>query len=454
MSARWSWRLDPRRVVDTALVDAWARWAARRDRWGPRVRVARAHGRRLERAERSRRRAVAADPRHLHRFEARRFSQQGEDGLLAEVLRRVGAPSRFAVEVGAADGAENCTRALVEDGWSAVWVEGDPGRAAAARVVAGGRPVEVVEAFVDAGNVVALLDATGAPDEPDLLVIDVDGNDWWIWRTLARRLRARVVLIEYNPVVGRRAWWVLPHDPSHRWDETARHGAGLGALEALGRTLGYRLVGCDSNGVNACFVRADLVGDLDPGDARRHWVAPGHRLPFGHPWAPELSTPPTAPVPLEHAPSIRLALDRAPRARAVEPGQPVHVVVTVADGAPVPIGSTLPYPVRLAWWWARGGGEPRPAEPARAPQSWWAEPGDVRALVCRAVAPDEPGPWTLVLALVQESVRWMDAPGSSGRLEVPGWHVGVPGVASTLDVLQGDRRPPGGRRGWPPGRWP
>jgi FkbM family methyltransferase len=158
-------------------------------------------------------------------------------------------------------------------------------------------------------------------------------------------------------------------------------------------------------------VHARLVADLVA-------AAPAGPMAPAGPTAP----PASAPVPLEHAESIRLELDRIETPRAIEPGQPVQVVVTVANGTPVPIGSTLPHPVQLAWWWTRDGGG-RPDNPPRSPQAWWAEPGEERSLVCRAVAPVEPGSWTLVLGLVQESVRWMDGPGSPGRLDLPGWQV-------------------------------
>jgi hypothetical protein len=94
-------------------------------------------------------RAGARHQPDLQRFEATRFSQNGEDGILAELLRRLDLRAGVAVEIGAADGSENCTRALVEDGWRAVWIEGDPGEAAQARVV-GGESVEVVAAIVTA----------------------------------------------------------------------------------------------------------------------------------------------------------------------------------------------------------------------------------------------------------------------------------------------------------------
>ena len=65
----------------------------------------------------------ATDPVSLRPSERSRFSQNGEDGVIDEVMRRIGTASRTFVEIGASDGRENCTRALVEQGWTGAWVE-------------------------------------------------------------------------------------------------------------------------------------------------------------------------------------------------------------------------------------------------------------------------------------------------------------------------------------------
>jgi hypothetical protein len=110
--------------------------------------------------------------------------------------------------------------------------------------------VRVVEAFVDRESILSALEEASTPTEPDLLVIDVDGNDYWIRESVASRYLPRVVVIEYNPTVGPHLQWVMPYNPNHQWNNTAWHGAGLAALARLGRRLGYELVGCDSHGVN------------------------------------------------------------------------------------------------------------------------------------------------------------------------------------------------------------
>src|SRR5512135_8523 len=66
-----------------------------------------------------------ADPKRLHRFEHQVYSQNGEDGAVAEIFRRIGTTDKFFVEIGVGDGLENNTVNLLSEGWRGVWVDGD-----------------------------------------------------------------------------------------------------------------------------------------------------------------------------------------------------------------------------------------------------------------------------------------------------------------------------------------
>ena len=98
--------------------------------------------------------------------------------------------------------------------------------------------VSIRRDFVSAANIADILLAEGTPPEIDLLSIDVDGNDYWIWRSLPA-FRPKVVVIEVNPFFEPPLRWVLPYDAAFRWNGDWRFGASLAALEALGRELGY-----------------------------------------------------------------------------------------------------------------------------------------------------------------------------------------------------------------------
>ena len=385
----------------------------RNSQQGPSARMVRRYVRVLSRLERHLPTKVAADQLHLHlhRFERSEYSQNGEDGILAEIFARIGPRDRSFIEIGASDGAENCTRALVERGWRGVWIEGDQAKAVAARRVIGARPVAVVGSFVDRESIASVLADARASGTPDLLVIDIDGNDYWIWEEVSFRYRARVVVIEYNAIMGPRRRWVMPYNAAHQWDETYWHGASLAALAVLGSRLGYTLIGCDSCGVNAFFVLSSEAGPFPSHPPRYHYVGPRYRLPFGHPRdAFESFEAPV--VPDEQCALIRLSLV-PPKRTTVRPGGLVYVCATVENGTSVPIGTSRSRPVHLASWWLDEDGRRLPAEPERSVQPWRANPRSTSHLVGRATAPSVPGRYTLVFGLVQETVRWFDEPTST-----------------------------------------
>jgi len=226
-------------------------------------------------------------PNNLRNFENRVYSQNGEDGILEEVFRRIGTTDRVFIEFGVQDGTQCCTRNLLENGsWSGIWIECSPECVANAEKLFKQFPVTTVERFLTAENIASIFVEAGAPREFDLMVIDVDGNDYWMWNALAERFRPRVVVIEYNGTFGPYEEWVMPYDPQHRCDESAYFGASLTSYANLGSKYGYSLVGCDSMGVNAVFVRNDVAGEAFDGlnqPPAYHYVAPYYDWWFGHP---------------------------------------------------------------------------------------------------------------------------------------------------------------------------
>ena len=231
------------------------------------------------------------EQRKLNRWERKVFSQSGEDGIIAEIFRRIGSTHRTFVEFAAGDGIENNTAYLLHSGWTGFWIEAHD---AYVNEILSNHSRKIEEgalrfrrAFVTAENIESLLEGADVPEEIDLLSIDIDRNDYWVWSKIAR-CRPRVVVIEYNAVLPPGFEWVVDYAPNATWDGTSNFGASLTALELLGVRKGYRLVGCDLTGVNAFFVRDDLVGELfcGPFTAENHYEPPRYYLTrrlVGHP---------------------------------------------------------------------------------------------------------------------------------------------------------------------------
>lgn len=384
---------------------------------------------RLSRAQAREASYLAARPDHLRHSERRVHSQNGEDGLLEEAFRRLGVERGTFVEFGASDGSENCTRHLLELGWSGVWIEGDSDAVSAARQVVADRPVHVVQGFLTVDCIRRTFADAGVPAEPDLMVVDVDGNDWWLAREVLRSHRPRAVLVEVNASMGR-APWVMPYDEQHEWDRTRWYGASLVSWTHLFRTHGYVLATCESTGVNALFVRqpdAAALG-LPPGGRRprEEYVSPKqHATSYGHPVGSRVraDAPRLRPEQLAH---VVLTEPRLHSAAPLRARQPVFASVVVVNGTPSALGTGGATPVRLAVRWSPvdRASAAVPCEPERSELAADIAPGARRWCPVRTTAPEEPGLWTMTVTLVQEHVAWLDDVGKPTPLPQVQVHAG------------------------------
>lgn len=230
------------------------------------------------------------DPKRLMRYEYQVFSQSGEDGIIHEIFKRIGETNRYFVEFGVGDGLESNTASLLLKGWRGLWIEGDSAFSKTIREnlkkVIGSSQLHFQNLFVTPDNIETFFREAGVPREFDLLSIDIDGNDFWVWKAV-QDFSPRVVVIEYNAALGPDFEWVMDYNPDHFWDSTANEGASLKSLEMLGAEKGYRLVGCNLIGVNAFFIREDLLGDnfAAPFMSENHFEPPRYFLKrnVGHP---------------------------------------------------------------------------------------------------------------------------------------------------------------------------
>ncbi|GBR75245.1 hypothetical protein NO1_2262, partial [Candidatus Termititenax aidoneus] len=126
----------------------------------------------------------------------------------------------------------------------------------------------VINAFITAANINQLISLDGnCSGEIDLLSIDIDGNDYWVWEAISC-IKPRMVVIEYNAKFPPTHEWVMKYDEKHIWCGDDEQGASLKSLELLGARLGYQLVGTNWNGVNAFFVKKEAAKNLFPQPAQ------------------------------------------------------------------------------------------------------------------------------------------------------------------------------------------
>ena len=203
-------------------------------------------------------------------YEASLFSQNGEDGIIRYIFSQIGFDSRYFVEFGFGAHQCNSLRLILHENFKGLMMDGSEEQCRIFNLTCkakGISDVHAVNAFIDRDNLEHLIRSNNIPAEIDFLSIDVDGNDYWFWKCL-QCINPRVICIEYNSGIGSKYSWTIPYNKE--FERFSAHpsgffaGASIKALESLGEKKGYRLVGCDTTGTNAFFLRNDLGNNQIP----------------------------------------------------------------------------------------------------------------------------------------------------------------------------------------------
>lgn len=206
------------------------------------------------------------DKKRLEPFGFKVYSQNEEDGMIAEIFNRIGTTNKFFIEFGVEDGLQCNTHFLLFQGWEGVYMEGSAEFCEKIRenfkIPLERGQLTLLHSFITAENINDLIAQTKAKDlvEIDLLSIDIDGNDYHIFNAISI-IKPRVIVIEINAKFPPPVEYVMPYNPTHIWDGSDIQGASLESLTKLAKQKGYNLVATDLKGVNAFFVRTDLCGD-------------------------------------------------------------------------------------------------------------------------------------------------------------------------------------------------
>jgi hypothetical protein len=194
------------------------------------------------------------DSKWLLGFAGNVTSQKGEDGVIAKILELIGVRDGWCVEFGAWDGKHlsNTYNLIANKGFAAVLIEGGAKRFPALVETFRNNPkVIAINAFVGFSahdGLDAILAKTAISIDFDLLSIDIDGNDYHVWKAVTR-YRPKLVVIEYNPTIPSVVEFV------QRADLTVNHGSSIRSLVLLAKEKGYELVAATE--YNCFFVKAE-----------------------------------------------------------------------------------------------------------------------------------------------------------------------------------------------------
>ncbi len=206
------------------------------------------------------------------------FAQWGDDGIIQYLIHTLGIENKIFIEFGVENYQEANTRyLLINNNWKGLVLDGSEENINYIKndEISWRYNITAVCQFLTVENLNETIKNAGFEGDIGILHIDVDGNDYWLWECL-NIVNPEIVIMEYNSMFGNKAAFTVPY--KNNFYVTNEHysnlyfGASLKAMEHLAIKKGYTLVGCNSNGNNAYFVRNDKLKNMLPTTADKSYV--------------------------------------------------------------------------------------------------------------------------------------------------------------------------------------
>ena len=215
----------------------------------------------------------------IEEAEFRVFSQFGDDGIIQFLLSKIFKTTRTFVEFGVENYEESNTRfLLMNNNWKGLIIDGSKANIDYIKnsSIYWKYELTAVNSFITTENINQILKSNGFDGKIGLLSVDIDGNDYWVWKAITVT-DADIVVAEYNSLFGDKRSITVPYKPDF-FRGSAHYsylyfGASLPALCDLAQSKGYIFVGCNQAGNNAYFVKSSLVGTLSTPSVSEGYVA-------------------------------------------------------------------------------------------------------------------------------------------------------------------------------------
>jgi hypothetical protein len=196
------------------------------------------------------------------------YSQWGEDGIIAFLVSKLEIENNVFIEFGVENYTESNTRFLLKQfNWSGLVIDGSKDNIDYINndEIMWKYNLTALKAFITKDNINELISSYTSEKDIGLLSIDIDGNDYWIWKAI-NVINPRIVVCEYNTLFGGDLSLTIPYDQSFVRNQSHHSnlyfGASICALKDLAIDKGYKFIGSNSSGCNAFFIRKDLFSQL------------------------------------------------------------------------------------------------------------------------------------------------------------------------------------------------
>ena len=205
----------------------------------------------------------------INEAEFKVFSQWGEDVIIQYLINKLPIANKIFIEFGVEDYLESNTRFLLENNnWSGLILDGSIRHIEKIKNSALYWKYDLLarNVFITKGNIDGIIDEyienSGFNKEIGVLSIDVDGNDYHVWKAI-KSIDPVIVICEYNSLFGNKYKLTVPYDDA--FVRSSKHysnlyfGASIGAICQLAKAKGYEYIGCTNAGNDAFFVKKDYA---------------------------------------------------------------------------------------------------------------------------------------------------------------------------------------------------
>lgn len=187
-----------------------------------------------------------------------------DEGVIEYLMSVIKPVNKYCIEFGARDGLRAHVHFLIKKyNYSALLLEGNP--VAAQRLknnFSNNSNVSTAHSFITRENIEDTFVKYNVPQSPAILLIDMDGNDYHIWKAITH-YSPQAVSIEFNPSFEPPEKFVIDYQEDFMWSGDDYYGASIASMVELAKDKGYELVHCSSGGDNLFFVKNDHFGKFD-----------------------------------------------------------------------------------------------------------------------------------------------------------------------------------------------
>lgn len=192
------------------------------------------------------------------------FTSADEDGILLNIFKKIGTTDKTFVDIGSHDCINsNCANLAFHHDWKGVFIDGNKA------VLERGRHIynkyfadrtkrfSFIHAIVTVNNINDIL----PQKQTDLLSIDLDGNDYFIWENITA-IDPRVVVTEVQVEKGNTNFIPEYNNEFELYESNTPKGASPLSMTKLAEAKGYALVAANKGCYNLFFVRKDCLKNL------------------------------------------------------------------------------------------------------------------------------------------------------------------------------------------------